>query len=400
MSAYLQPRWSRGQPLYHGRRRIGKPCPRLVEGCVSVRIAGSLVQPGQLCHRGSQGTHLRLGLGLILHPGEVFSRAVQYGSDNYRCVREVFVSDDFSEAVAEVVPAVDPSDLRFVASSPYWDEALAHLAGFLVNCHPGRFADAAQATTSFIMDSLERFEQTLGAIEPGKSYFTYARVLEKKADTAVCEVVVFDDKDRLVMRTWRMRFHEVPNSVLQGLLSRPSKQGQSNAVLLPVPESSSSLPSSSPELGMLEVSSGTTSDAKVTEGETGAEQWVLLEDEPEHKDADTLKAPAGLLSVVLESIAEETGLSDTSELTEDVSLANLGVDSIMAVEICGRVKAKSGYQLSPTFILEHPTIGHFVRVLGGGALQSNRSVRKSKSKKEWKRKGESTLLRAAKKTML
>lgn len=299
----------------------------------------------------------------------LFSRAVQYGSDHYRCVREAFVSDDFSEAVAEVVPAVNPPDLHFVASSPYWGEALAHLAGFLVNCDTGRFAGEAQPTTSFIMDSLERFEQTPEAIEPGRSYFTYARVLEKTADTAVCEVVVFDDKDRLVMRTWRMRFHEVPDAVLQGLLPKEFGQEQSIAVLKPSPGPGSNLLPDSPELDVLDGPNDTAYGAQVVEREPAAEQSAFQQDEFAQKDSDLPKASPNLLPVILESIAEETGLSDTSELTEDVSLADLGVDSIMAVEICARIKTKSGHQLSPSFILEHPTIGNLVRVVGGAAPQ-------------------------------
>lgn len=299
----------------------------------------------------------------------LFSRAVQYGSDKYRCVREAFVADDFSEAVAEVVPAVDPPDMRFVASSPYFGEALAHLAGFLVNCHTDRFAGAAQPTTSFIMDSLERIEQTPGAIEPGRSYFTYARVLEKKADTAVCEVIVFDDKDRLVMRTWRMCFHEVPNAVLQGLLPISHRQEQSGAMLLPATGSSSGVLLCSPEFALSDVAENTTSNVQATDRQPGAEHSVILEEEVEHKDSDALKAPDGLLPVILESIAEETGLTATSELTEDVSLVDLGVDSIMAVEICARVKAKSGHQLSPSFILEHPTVGYLFSIFGGSTPQ-------------------------------
>lgn len=312
----------------------------------------------------------------------LFSRAVQYGSDNYRCVREAFVSDDFSEAVAEVVPAADPPGLRSVASSPYWGEALAHLAGFLVNCDTSRFSGAAQPTSSFIMDSLERFEQAPGLIEPGRSYFTYARVLEKKADAAVCEIVVFDDKDRMVMRTWRMRFHEVPNAVLHGLLPRIPTQEQPDAVLLPAPESSSSLLPGSLELGVFDVPNDTTSDIQATEKQSDAENALLLEEGPEHKDLHTFKAPASLLPLILESIAEETGLSDTSELTEDAPLTDLGVDSIMAVEICARVRAKSGYQLSPSFILEHPTTGHLVRMFGGGAPQQQQVGQEEQKRKE------------------
>lgn len=309
----------------------------------------------------------------------LFSRAVQYGGENYRCVREVFVSDDFSEAVAEVVPAVDPPDMRFVASSPYWGEALAHLAGFLVNCDAARIASAAQPTTSFIMDSLERFEQMPEMIEPGRSYFTYARVLDKKADAAVCEVVVFDDKDSLVMRTWQMRFHKVPNAVLQGLVPRLSGQEQSDATRVPAPESSSSTLTGSPGFNVPDMSSNDTMpDYQVAERVSRAKHSVFVEDDPDNDDSDAPKAPTSLLPIILESIAEETGLSGAGELTDDVSLAGLGVDSIMAVEICAHIKKASGYQLNPSFILEHPTIGHLVRIFGGGAPQQEQVGRQER----------------------
>ncbi|TID00251.1 Non-reducing polyketide synthase cla3 [Colletotrichum higginsianum] len=315
----------------------------------------------------------------------LFSRAVQYASDNYRCVREVFVSDDFAEAVAEVVPVRDPAGVRFVAGSPYCGEALAHLAGFLVNCHPSRyFSESAQTPTttttttgtSFIMDSLERFEQTAD-IEPGRSYFTYARVAERKADSAVCEVVVFDDADRLVMRTRRMRFHEVPNSVLQNLLPGGGGGGGGSR------QDQSSLNSGG---GKLKVQTSparaspraAASDEAATETKTELGIETRAKQPPavfsvENQDAlesdDCQQQPpgqvkSGLLPVILESIAEETGL-DTAELTDDdAALADLGVDSIMAVEVCARVKEKSGYSLSPLFMLEHPTIGHLVRSFG------------------------------------
>ncbi|KAK8099816.1 conidial yellow pigment biosynthesis polyketide synthase [Apiospora kogelbergensis] len=292
----------------------------------------------------------------------LFARAVQYGSDRYRCLREVVVSDDFSEGVAEVVPAADPADARFVAASPYAGEALAHLAGFLVNCNPARSpaaaaADGQAAATSFVMDSLERFELMVPVVEPGRSYFTYARVAEREADSAVCEVVVFDGEDRVVMRTWRMRFHEVPNSVLQGLLPGQTKKS-SSVSLPPVPVSST------PEVS--------TRDAVFVSGATENNTRVSPSTNLDEEHNDDTQQPAttsrpqevNLLPVILQSIAEETGLSGTHELTDDVGLADLGVDSIMAVEICARIKEKTGHQLSPLAILECPTIGQLSRKFG------------------------------------
>ncbi|KAF0329993.1 Polyketide synthase [Colletotrichum asianum] len=293
----------------------------------------------------------------------LFSRAVQYASDNYRCVLEAFVSDDFSEAVAEVVPVHDPADVTFVAGSPYCGEALAHLAGFLVNCHPSRFSSQTGMSSSFIMDSLERFEQ-MAKIEPGRSYWTYARVSERGSDSAVCEVVVFDEADRLVMSTWRMRFHEVPNAALLQNLA-PGAGGRQHQ------DQDRSANSGGCATKMVQTRPlAEASDMIVTktENETRAHEPSVLPHQDQGTENDSSReAPsqtkAGLLPVILESIAEETGL-DTTELTDDAALADLGVDSIMAVEICTRVKEKSDYPLSPLFMLEYLTIGHLVRSFG------------------------------------
>lgn len=378
--------------------KSGSPARSFDLGNCSVVVSKALApdQPGLEARRGLEGSdsfYIRARMHEVVRTCKsrlqagifysLFSRAVQYGSDNYRCIQEAFVSDDFSEAVAEVKLAADPPDLRCVASSPYQGEALAHLAGFLVNCHPSRFNGAVHGTTSFIMDSLERFEQASGAIEPGRSYFTYARVLEKKADTAVCEIVIFDDKDKLVMRSWGMRFHEVPNSVLKGLLPKPNQE-HSGALLKQAQEPRASLLLASPEPSVLDLPNDKTSNYPETEKETGTENPDLLASEPKHEQSGSgsLQAPTGMLQIILESIAEETGLSDTNELTDDASLTDLGVDSIMAVEICARIKAKSGHQLSPSVILDHPTIGHLARVFGGGIAPQQQVGRRDQQQEQ------------------
>ncbi|TEA19975.1 Non-reducing polyketide synthase hmp3 [Colletotrichum sidae] len=318
----------------------------------------------------------------------LFSRAVQYASDGYRCIREASVSDDFSEAVAEVVPARDPAGVRFVAASPYCGEALAHLAGFLVNCDPSRFesgsSSAAAEDSSFIMDSLGRMEQ-MADVVPGRSYFTYARVVERKAGAVVCEVVVFDDKDRLVMRTWGMRFHEAPNSMLRSLL--PGSGGQEDRL---VKGASSVVMQAHHPLAVV----ADVTETKVVRAMPEHQPAAPFSQEREHvEDTSQQQSPprgnsraeAGLLPVILESIAEETGVEAT-ELTadEDAALADLGVDSIMAVEICTRVREKSGHPLSPLFMLEYPTIGHLIRSFGGTAQQAEEQGRHEKKQDEQK----------------
>lgn len=304
----------------------------------------------------------------------VFSRTVEYRSDAYKCIRDAYVSEDFNEAVAEVVLANDIRGMQSIGLSPCWGEALAHLAGFLVNCHPSR---RGTPTTTFVMNSLESYDQTV-AIEPGRSYFTYSRIYKRETNTALCEIVVFDAANKVVMRTSRMQFHELRNDALEALRSSnkpqvPSGRGfsGSDSVLQTAPLSPTHPPASSPTITRTDVPTSANPEETIEinpNTHAGPRELVFQGNNNEDVRQVAVADEFELLQVILSSIAEETGL-DTSEITDDTALSELGVDSIMAVEICARVKERSHYNLSPSFILDFPTIDHLVRRFGATKRQ-------------------------------
>ena len=252
----------------------------------------------------------------------LFSPYVDY-DEEYKGVKEAFISGDFSEAAAEVFLSEHPKGSSF-AGSPYWGEITIYLAGFLVNVNPNNKKDDLHATT-FIASGFERFEQT-HCYEPGKSYLVYTRVSQTSDDTRRCDVYIFDG-DKLVAQCINLKFHGMSSAVLRNLLSKR-------------PETSSSyLPQNA---------ASTHSTAMV----------------PTHKEP-ALKVPISSIptpsssvktfQVMLQIISEETGIL-ISELIDDVSLVDIGVDSIMAIEITSAFSSSVGIELTPSVILNHDSI--------------------------------------------
>jgi thioesterase domain-containing protein/acyl carrier protein len=78
-------------------------------------------------------------------------------------------------------------------------------------------------------------------------------------------------------------------------------------------------------------------------------------DEPEKQEGESV-ADARLFNAILDSISKATG-TDPSEFRDDTMIADLGVDSIMAIEVVATVKDVSGLDLPAAFVFEYPTIG-------------------------------------------
>lgn len=77
-------------------------------------------------------------------------------------------------------------------------------------------------------------------------------------------------------------------------------------------------------------------------------------------------ADTEILDRIAESIAKSTGL-EASEFTDATQVADLGVDSIMAIEIVSVAKSDHGIDLPAKFVFEFPTIGDLRQEFGGAS---------------------------------
>lgn len=273
----------------------------------------------------------------------LFANAVEFSPD-FRGVQEAYVSGDFQEAATTVVLRPDPAGTRFT-SSPYWGEALLHLAGFMVNGNP-----AKPPQSTFVVMGYESVEQ-LAPIEPGRQYLTYTRISRWEKDTAFCAGYVFDPlTSRVVMQAVDLRYQEFKTATWRHILDGSHAAGLQHGAAHPRAQAQN-----------LAVKKSKVHDEEgqppaLAAAPVGKQTSRAQEDNQESSDA-------GEFQIIVDSLATATG-SDPSEFTDDTLVADIGVDSIMAIEVVAAVK-ELGVDLSASFVFDYPTIGDLRREFGG-----------------------------------
>lgn len=276
----------------------------------------------------------------------LFANAVEFSPD-FRGVQEAYVSSDFQEAAATIRIKPDPVGTRFT-SSPYWGEALLHLAGFMVNGNPNTPPQLTYALMGY--DSIEQ----LSPVEPNKEYLTYTRISRWEGTMAFCAAYVFDpETSKIVMQAIDLRYQQFKRATWRHILgTRPHAVGHQDV------SKSVSLP--------------TAKETKmIHENLSAAMPPVLMKQQRVSKPQDNKKkeetSNTGGFQVILDSLASATG-SDPSELTDDTEIADIGVDSIMSIEVVAAVR-EMGIDLPTAFVFKYPTIGDLRRAFGGSGQE-------------------------------
>ena len=141
----------------------------------------------------------------------LFNNAVEFSSA-FRGIQEAYIAPDFQEAAAAITLPDDPPSTRFV-QSPYWSEALVHLAGFMVNGNPTK-----SPRKTFMFMGFGSAEQTV-TFEQGRQYLTYTRIVRWEQDTAFCDAFVFEkDSSRMFMQIRSLRYQELPAATWRRIL--------------------------------------------------------------------------------------------------------------------------------------------------------------------------------------
>lgn len=268
----------------------------------------------------------------------LFANAVEF-DPAFKGIQEGYIANDFQEAAAVVVLPNDPPGSRFTFS-PYWGEALVHLAGFMVNGNPNR-----SPHTTFIVMGFESTQQTV-TFEAGKQYLAYTRISRWEKDTAYCDAFVFDpDSSRMVMHCINLRYQELPRATWRHVLEGSHVGFRESA------------PAS--HISKAVIKESKKDDAAVKESKKDGAVEQRRQAPPDLEEA----LVSGVFNLILDSISKATG-SDPSEFADDTVVADLGVDSIMAIEIVATVRAKSELDLPASFIFEYPTVADLRRAFG------------------------------------
>ncbi|KAK4042018.1 hypothetical protein C8A01DRAFT_44909 [Parachaetomium inaequale] len=249
---------------------------------------------------------------------ELFSGVVSYAAP-YQALQEVILGADYADAIGTVRLA-DVSTRGTFHVSPYWLDAVTHLAGFVLNCGLRYPEDIACLAVGF--DAWH----SLKDLRVGEAYTVYV-CLQDVADGGHAvrgDCYVFAGAE-LVQATLGIKFLRLKKVALNMILGGGRASGT----------------------GRTETTQAKSSNLDMT---------IAPESALATKTAGSAGTPDDMVRTMLAIIASESGCG-ADELGDESSYADLGVDSVMAINILAQLSKELDLHLPAAFFLENDTIG-------------------------------------------
>ncbi|QYT02645.1 Polyketide synthase [Trichoderma simmonsii] len=282
----------------------------------------------------------KAGSGHCLHQKVVyklFANLARYDA-SFKAMEEVFVEEDFtSNAVARVkLPPMNTHNFTF---SPYWADSLIHVSGFLLNGKPDDDGDDV-----WIITKLGTFRM-LSTLQPETQYQSYAHIQKATDDSAAhCDVYVFEG-DKIVGSSTGMIFQRVARRLLDVVLGKSSVPIRNTTTAKPIHTAARAIRPAFEDSQESHMSS-LLSDI----GKSGSETSATSIDGDDAED---------VIAVILAS----TGI-DPTDIEPSTQITDLGLDSILSIEVIGDIKKKLGKDLPVSFFIHHPTMADVRKALG------------------------------------
>jgi iterative type I PKS product template protein len=246
---------------------------------------------------------------------KLFGAFVEYDT-KYRGMEEVILDSPALEATAHIDFQTKESDGNFVCS-PYWIDSVCHLAGFIVNANDA-VDSSKQVYVSHGWESM-RFAEPLQA---NKTYRSYVKMQPLPGNMIAGDVFIFDG-DRIIGMCGALKFQCIPRTLLNTFL--PPKGS--------TPQKAPIAARASPK----------AIDIKAVK-------------KVAPKAIATSKTGPSVTTQVLDIIASEVGVPVT-ELADAIDFANMGVDSLMSLSICGRIREELEIDAPASLFVDYPTVG-------------------------------------------
>jgi acyl carrier protein len=293
----------------------------------------------------------------------LFGKLVDY-SKMYRTMQSVILNED--EAVAEVVFPHDTSGTWTVP--PHFIDGCISLSGFVLNG-----GTHFENTKNFFITPSWKSMRFAKPLTPGGRYLAYVRMVPAENHSFVGDVYIlqgseivgvveailflqwprvmlnrfFSPPDAAAKTTARMPAQSKPASLLAPAVT-PARPTQPSDSLTSSPVIVPQLDQGSSTRGLTTLSLTTGMTPGTTPGSSsGAREGTGVED---------------ITARALVMIAEELAV-DVGQLTDEVELGDLGLDSLMSLVLSQKLRDGLGIEMRDAFFLEVDTIGELKRLL-------------------------------------
>ncbi|KAL3445283.1 hypothetical protein BJX65DRAFT_297025 [Aspergillus insuetus] len=261
----------------------------------------------------------------------LFGAVVQY-SEEYHGLAEVLMDSEQYEAVARVSFQAKESAGDFLRN-PFWLDNVAQLAGFVMNAN--EVVDTASLVyISNGWDSL----QVICRLAQNQVYTVYVKMETGDRSGVSGDLYVLDADQHLVALVRGIRFQAVPRPLLKLLLE-------------PLKAPLETKPQASRDSTISSLSSRSQSQQPATPTASGRES----------PSSGNVRRQ-NITSVVLDVLAEELG-SDVRGLDQNITLAEMGVDSLMCLTVLGHLRESFFINLSSSLLHGSLTLREMIATL-------------------------------------
>ncbi|KAK2592067.1 hypothetical protein QQS21_010228 [Conoideocrella luteorostrata] len=263
----------------------------------------------------------------------LFDNVVRY-SEHYQGLDNVYLSEDMQHALAEINMAHVPTAGGHFLYHPFLLDSVVHLSGFLVNNGLRYTGDWACLSTGF-----EEW-RLLKPLDPAVVYTSYAFMEDSRwtSNLITGDVYVYDG-DELASVLTGLKFQKMKRTALTQLLS-PFAAHNFAA------KASACMPTMT-QTDLLSAQPITTVQPKIAVPQISTPSATATVNDVEGDKID-------LVDRLFSIIAREVGV-ELSDMNGDVNLANLGIDSLMAITIISVMQQETGVELPGTFFLDNST---------------------------------------------
>ena len=281
----------------------------------------------------------------------LFGNALVDYATKYRGMHSVVLHD--LEAFADVVLSTEKGGTWTVP--PYFIDSVAHLAGFVMNV-----SETQNTKDNFCVTPGWKSMRFAKPLVAGAKYRSYVKMIPTAEDPSIFlgDVYILQ-QDVIVGMVGGIQFRRYPRILLGRFFSAPD---DSKAPPVATAASSKSV-AVAPKL----VAAHATSIPTPTPATPSAPARILAPVPPPAIAAPHAPAPEPTVNGVLEKpdsttskaiqiISDEAAI-DLVDLTDDASVAALGVDSLMSLVIAEKFRDQLGVTVPGSLFLEFPTIG-------------------------------------------
>ncbi|PSN72911.1 conidial pigment polyketide synthase PksP/Alb1 [Corynespora cassiicola Philippines] len=262
---------------------------------------------------------------------KLFGAIVNY-EQQYKGMEEIVMNSDDLETSTRVKFQPDPTNGKYYMA-PYWIDSLGQVTGFTMNANDNTDS-RVQVFINHGWDSLRIAQR----FSPEKTYETYVKMQNIGGTMHAGDVYIFDGETIIAMYGG-VKFQGVPRRVLD-LLPGANKSAPAPAV--------ASKPVAKPIAKSAPVPAAAVS--------------AKLQAKPAKVPAPAPKSGPSVADKALAIIADEVGLS-LSDLVPSAAFADFGVDSLLSLNISGRLREELEIEVESSLFNDCPTVKELIAFL-------------------------------------